>query len=124
MSGRHVVPGPTRDGLGAPARTPQAAADEVLVDDRHHVDRPPAQPTPELAPDDDRSREQRLYRAAAAHYDLAADSHDGAAIRHARRGERDDAAREHTLATDARGKADRARERARQAATRGIPEPA
>jgi hypothetical protein len=56
---------------------------------------------------DEQARDQRLYSAAAAHHEDAADSHDVAAAQHDRWGEAADAGRERTLAWAAREKARR-----------------
>jgi hypothetical protein len=55
--------------------------------------------------DAQRSRDERLYAAAARHYEHEAIAHDTAAARHERRGEPDDASRERTLAVERRARA-------------------
>jgi hypothetical protein len=85
--------------------------DEPPGDERFRTERSPANDRSRGRSRDEPSRDERLYVAAAAHHDYAAETHDIAAMWHERRGEAEAAQRERVLAEHCRDKAREARRR-------------
>jgi hypothetical protein len=80
------------------------------------IETPAAAKASHMESRDRRSADQRLFVAAAGHHALVADRHDDRAARHERDGEEQSAARELTLAQQARDKAQQSRDLAERSA--------